>query len=423
MPRRWTLWILLLLQLACGGNGDFQTPVAPDNAKPTTSDPVRWTEPVVIGHPFVGPLRTLGGVLYDATGPRRALGYSDFPALRIWEDNQPEELSTLIAAQRAGYQYVRMAYTLAETETQNGGYWQGAHISPELTKRTLIPFARAARDHGIRLHIFGAYNFGSKAAELDFIRWMAGALRDDGLAETIALFEWRNEWNLTSPWGASQDSLDVAREAMRIMRDTLGCLTTVGSPGEDDTWIRRTIFDGALASIDGMRGMTGSLYMKHANGFYYRGRYQGGYAGAALWVTEPTGPNGVDGDVYIPLDDKEFLVGLYGTYSVTGQVLTFFNGPAVRHRRPIDSTWGFYELPRILANIPQDIGTWRGPTWFTKDKQFVAVLAEEWGLEKHPDFPIKTWRFIGSSGIPVEGVGPINMSPGWKAGIFTGEWQ
>lgn len=441
MTRRWILALLIALQIACG-KGDISTPTAPDNAAPPeVVNPVPPAPPAPVApmRPLQMPLRVVNGVVTDAAGLSRILGYSDFPALRIFEDDQPEELSTLRAARSAGYQFVRVAYTLAENETQDGGYWRGAHVHPNLSRRQLIPFARAAKAAGIKLHLFGAYNWckdtaigprGCKDAEIEFAREMFTALRDAGLEDEIALLEWRNEWNLTSPWGTGPDSYEVYRRWSALARSILpSVLVTMGSPGEDDPLIRTTFLHPLdLASIDGMRGMSGPLYMKHANGFYYRGRFQGGYGQHALWVTEPTGPQGIGGDVYIPLDDRDYLLGLYGTYLVTAQTLTFFNGPAVRHRRPIDSTWGFYELPRLLANIPEDIGTYRGPTWFTKGSQFVAVLAEEWGEHKCPDYPrcraIKSWRFVNSlGGLQPGGNGPIVLTPGWKAGIFLGEWQ
>jgi hypothetical protein len=430
--KRWALAALVVCTVACGVDTPT-TPSLPD-ASPSARDgqpknPAPPPTPVNTSRPLTGLLTIRDGILYDAIGPRRAFGYTDMPALRIWDDNQLEELSTLDAAHAAGYQYVRIAYGLAETETQDGGYWRGAMVSPELAQRTLIPFAKAAWSRGIRLHLFGGHDYGTPQVELDFIRWMANAFRDNGLSDAIALFEWRNEWTLTypkrtpgydrtSPW-------DLARQASQIMHDATGCLTTMGSPGEDDAAIQQTI-SGAMqvAAIDLGRGYSGSGLMKHVTTVYYHGRYQGFFKGALLWATEPTGPQGVDGDVYLPLNDTDYLWGYYATYAVTGQVVTFFNGPAVRHRTRIDSTWGFYELPKLLRNIPEDIGTYRGPSWFTNGKQFYAVLAEEWGMHMHPDRPIKWWRMIRATGFAVEGDGPtIKVAPGWKAALFVGEWQ
>lgn len=408
------------LNAACGTN-----PLEPGAAKPGPSgtgsapDPARPSDgnlPLKLS----GRLKQRNGVFFDATGPRRPIGYTDMPALRVWQDRRDEALETLSAAQSAGWQYVRCAYGLAESESQDKGYWRGAMVLPEkTTKPCLIPFADAARARGLKLELFGGHRFPDQKAELDFIDWMAKALRDAGHAETVALFEWRNEYLLTSPYdAATTDAVGV--EAMRIMRSTLGCLCTMGAPGEDDEAIRHSVQSAEVASIDALRGHSGDLLMKHAHRFFYDGRHKGRYLGRALWATEPTGPNGRGGDVYLPLEDRDYLFGLAAIYALTGQAFTFFNGPAVRHRQPLDATWGFRELPGLLALIPEDIGTWKGISWFTKGSQFVSVLAEAWNMR--PDRPVKSIRYVGADGRSKPLGADNTPAPGWKAALILGEW-
>ena len=427
----WALALLAWLAAACGQQGTIFQPddTAPPPDAPTSSGTL---QPVPI-RALVGPVRAKDGIFYDATGPRRVIGYSDFPALRIFQDDPAEAERTLAAARAAGWQYVRIAFALAENETDYGGYWRGAHVHPETTtKRVLVPFAKLAQRYGIRLHLFGGYSWcvanprGCRTDEIAFIRWMAETLRDEGLAESVVLFEWRNEYVINAPWRGGPESYSVAREAIELWKRTVGSPTTMGSPGEDDPAIARSVREtGAdVAAIDFERGLPGYQLMKRAHRAYYDGRYKRGYLGASLFATEPTGPQGVGGDVTWPLDDPQFVYGLASVYAVSGQAFTFFNGPAVRHRRPIDSTFGFYELPRLLAHIPEDIGTYVGPSWFTKGTRFVTVLAEQWAMHAVPPRPVRAWSLVTLGGVVLDGIGPtVNPPAGWKAAIITGEWQ
>jgi hypothetical protein len=105
--------------------------------------------------------------------------------------------------------------------------------------------------------------------------------------------------------------------------------------------------------------------------------------------------------------------------------VSYFNGPAVRHRFPIDSTWGFYELPKLLKFIPEDVGTWVGPTWFLNPvdtREFVTVLAEEWGLHERPPFRIASWTALLHTGQQLSGAGMIALPKGWKACIIKGKF-
>lgn len=417
---RWLVALSLGLLLACGK--DFSTPVAPDTAPPPVTEPE--PPPVFAGsapkRPLVGPLTQSNGVARDLTGPRAVIGYSDFPALRIFQDNPTEAAETFRKARSAGWQFVRAAYSLGETEDQDGGYWRGAHVHPyRTTQKVLIDWLKLAAANQIRAELFGAHAFqGGWPEERAFLEWMGREISSAGLCESVALFEWRNEYEITSPY---RPRIEHGFDATAIFKAACPTvLVTVGAPGEDDGLIAASVSQTDVAAIDLNRGMPGSLLMKHAHTVYYHGRYFGLFRGRLLWATEPTGPGR---DVYLPLDDPAFVYGLAATYVSTGQVFTYFNGPAVRHQRSIDSEWGFYELPKLLANIPEDIATWSGPSWFTQGNRFLIVLAEDWGQHTRPPRPIKSWEMVTISGLRIGGTGPISVPAGWKAGIFLGEWQ
>jgi hypothetical protein len=382
------------------------------------------------GHPLKGKLYTKGGVFYDDEGPRMVQFWSDFPALRVFNDRPTEALQALDSGVKAGRHGMRVFYGLAENETDYGGFWSGAMVLPDLAKATLIPYMQQCKERGLKVQLTGGHKYAVEPQdEVAFVQWMAQAIKSANLADTVALFEWRNEYPLTSPWGDSDMTYTVGVQCMQIMRDALGCICTMGSPGEDDPTIIKSIEHSEVAGIDFGRDYTGDLLMKHAHRAYYDGRYHGYYKGRALWVTEPTGPNGnlPNGcaDVYLPLEDPEWLYGLHAIYAVTGQACSYFNGTSVRHKCALDQTWGFHELPKLLAFMPETIGTWMGPTWFMNPlnmKEFVTVVAALWGVHDRPPSPIKTWTVQYFDGSTTSGSGPITLKPGTKAVIIKGEF-
>lgn len=382
-----------------------------------------------------GQLYLKNGIVYDETGPRIVQFVSDFPALRILQDNPAEEEATCRAIVRANRHGARVFYGLAESEDDYGGFWRGAMVNPySCTYKQLVPMLQMYDYYGLKLHLSGGYKFEHGwNEERDFLNWMVDTIIKEGKQHVIGLLEWRNEFNVTSPYGGdSEETYAHGKEAMEIFK-RIGCLVTMGSPGEDDPAIRRSICDGTsdIAGIDGMRGMSGDLMMKHAHRFYYDGRYKGGYKvngkQPALWVLEPTGPDGVNGDVYLPLDTPAFVFGMYCIYALTGQANSYFSGPSVRHRRPLDSTWGFYELPELVdAFFPQDIGLWTGPTWFINPDRslFISVVAEAWNLLPDMDKHVRQWQILYYDGVMEEGTGPIRpQRADWKACAVRGEYK
>jgi len=89
-------------------------------------------------------------------------------------------------------------------------------------------------------------------------------------------------------------------------------------------------------------------------------RYEG-FKAEPIIQDEPTnmhGPAPGRIKVYQPLATKQEVFGLYSTIILTGQVLTFFGDAALTNRLPLDSDWGFTELPERWRqmHVPDDIG-------------------------------------------------------------------
>lgn len=433
---------------------------------------------ISLDDPLLTPLKIVGnGIIADANGRIRQIhGCSDFPQPRIWLDDQPEIERTLDSMVRARRVMCRSFYGLAESETDYGGYWAGRMVNPyDHMQRALVPLAHAYDVRGLKMHLTGGYRFaGGWPEEKAFIQWLARTLRDDCPPNILALFSWRNEFPLTSPYGGdSVETYAHGAEACQIMREALGCLTTMGAPGEDDDAIARSIEHTQIAAIDGMRGMEGQLMMKHADRFAYAGRYQGKYRGRGLHVVEPTGPNthpdaralqkgevagagtgagllaamrggsfatrnmlahppgaagaksldaaaGSGDDVYLPLNDRAYVFGYYGTHAVTGQACSYFSGPSVRHHVPLNAAWGFDELVPLLSFIPDDVASWGGWTYFQRGNEFVTVGAEAWGTIERPPRPVKSWTALFYDGTVQEGGGTPALAAGYKAAIVKG---
>lgn len=452
-------------------------------------DPTRphdtWLPPVQpniisLDDPLITPLQVVGnGIIADANGRIRQIhGGSDFPQVRLQADDPQEVERTLDTFVRARRLVCRSFYGLAESETDYGGYWAGRMVNPyNHTQRVLVPLAKAYDVRGLKMHLTGGYRFpGGWTEEKAFIQWMARTLRDDCPPNILAVFSWRNEFPITSPYGGdSTETYAHGAEACQIMRDALGCLTTMGAPGEDDDAIVRSIEHTQIAAIDGNRGMSGQLMMKHADRFAYAGRYQGKYRGRGLWVVEPTGPNtnpdtrslskslagsgagsgllahvrggsfatrnmlahppiaasarsldapaGSGDDVYLPLNDLAYLFGYYATHTVTGQACSYFNGASVRHHVPLNKPWGFDQLVPLLAFMPDDVASWSGWTYFQRGNEFVTVGAEEWGTIERPPRPVKSWTALFYDGTTQEGSGTPALGPGYKAAIVKGTFR
>jgi hypothetical protein len=407
-------------------------------------------------HPFAlqGRLYAKGGIWYDATGPVLPQFFHCMPLVRVFNDNTEKFQAALQAGVDAGRHGIRFGYNLVESEDQDNGYWRGCHVPLDMGMELSVPVHEALANAGLKSHIFGANNFGGDwSKERAWLQQLLTRIADAGYAETVGLFSWRNEPFMTSPYGGhSQDTYTHGAEAMAMAREILGCAVSMGAMGEDDGYITGTITNGKWMTNDGVyapsvpsgfyegagidfsRGHPGEVMVKRLDRAYYDGRYHGKYQGGALWNIEPTGmndavPPGCVGDVYYPLDDPAFLFTYHLRGALDGMACSFFNGPSVRYAYPIDTGYGFHELPAFIRDwIPPDIGLWTGPTFMIRGNEFVTVLCEAWGYIGDPSHPLKSiegravesWRALFYDGAVISGSGPIGLVPGWKGACLRG---
>jgi hypothetical protein len=87
------------------------------------------------------------------------------------------------------------------------------------------------------------------------------------------------------------------------------------------------------------------------------------WPGKPIIEGEHTGPNGspphgpFTRHVYQPTENHDELAAIYTMLAITGQAPAYFNDPALYSREPLDSTWGFKELPELwrMLEIPENI--------------------------------------------------------------------
>jgi hypothetical protein len=62
--------------------------------------------------------------------------------------------------------------------------------------------------------------------------------------------------------------------------------------------------------------------------------------------------------VYQPVNDPNNILAIYTMQVITGQASTYFSDPSLASREPLETTWGFTNLPRLWQEmeIPEDIG-------------------------------------------------------------------
>jgi hypothetical protein len=387
--------------------------------------------------PLVGPLRIQDKLFRDDQGFRRVLFCSWFPALRILRDNPQEFERQINAIASAGYQGIRVFLAVGGWSD----YWDGREVVPiRFQKATfdgnhlrpvfngpwleawpdyddlLRTLLRACRARKLRLHVTcGDMQIIDRdgSQELALHRRFAEIIAAEGGAEVVSLYEVTNEFPLNRYGGDSAPSIEQMGRVIAVVDAILpNVLTAQGAipQNEDPAALSKASTHGDVCAVHVTRDPFG-MCMKHTYGIVY---WEGNYRSfpKPFWEGEPAGPGQ---DSYARQDDPANLTAVYAAHALSGQASVRFQGAAVRSRQPLESEWGFYELPKMLSILPEDVATWPrehaqgGIEYWVKGNRFFAFTTHEWDTK--PPRAVEDWTlFMGNEirsgvGDPVRGTG------------------
>lgn len=303
--------------------------------------------------PLVGNVRPVGLSFGDDTGPRLVHGCTDFGAVvKFHEDRDTclRQLDVMAVYQ----QFVRAAWRL------NGWKWTPSGLTIDPIRdgwfdEAMRGYLQACHERGIRVNLTcgDMNNWSAAQAEASIAR--VAQIAASVSPTVVMLHEW-NEIRGTSPGG--EDDVEQLRHLTQIwMQHYPWNLRGLSDPGtQDGEGMRRLSRDPAnIALMHDVRWSVEDA-IRRAFNTAYEGRP---IAGKAVKQGEPTGPDLPSTlDVYQPVEGYDDLLAIYTIHVITGQASTYFNKPALVSRDPLDSTWGFKELPRAwrAMEIPEDIG-------------------------------------------------------------------
>lgn len=402
--------------------------------------------------PLVGPLRIEKKLFRDDTGYRRVFFCSWFPALRILRDNPPEFERQIDAIAAAGYQGVRTFFAVGGWED----YWDGREVAPITFQKwfhsretglhrpaslgdTIVAWPdyddllrtllRACRARGLRLHqATGDMQIicpdaAGKQKELELHRRLARICAEEGGLEVMALVGDTNEYPQNHYAAGSPESIEQMGRVLKVWKEAIpGVLTTMGSAiSEEPDELFKSITYGDVCAVHTSRE-TPPYTLKRTHALvHFEGNYR--IFPKPFWQGEPMGWGravSVDRfDKYTHADG----VALYAMHALTGQASNYFNGPAIHAREPLESTWGFTELPMLLAaHLPEDVATWnhgnagRGAIeYWWRGKRFATAMSKDW--DPTPPRPVLEWSIYSGTGV-THGVGTPDRLTGLLVGTF-----
>jgi hypothetical protein len=117
-------------------------------------------------------------------------------------------------------------------------------------------------------------------------------------------------------------------------------------------------------------------------------------------------------------------VALYAMHALTGQASNWFSGAAVRSWQPLESEWGFRELPPLFAEyLPEDVTTWDRETagrgailYWTRGKEFRTVAFDGW--DSTPPRAVAEWKLLQGTGVQAGSGQPPNAT-----GLLVGRFH
>jgi len=204
-------------------------------------------------------------------------------------------------------------------------------------------------------------------------------------------------------------------QVVAVWKNTIpGILTCQGAIPQNEEVASLTTAStfGDVCAVHVTRQSAGMCLKRTFGLVYFEGNYRG--FPKPFWEGEPAGPGA---DSFDRQDDPAVLVARASLSAITGQADVRFQGAAVRALAPLESEWGFREIPALLAqHLPEDIAGWDhgndhrgGIEYWWKDRDFRTVQFVDW--DPSPPRAVATWtRYTGTgsqsgTGTPTPGTG------------------
>lgn len=409
--------------------------------------------PSRVARALVGPLRVENKLFRDDTGFRRVFFCSWFTALRTLRDNPAEFDRQLDVIVESGYQGFRVFLAVGgwmdfwdnhEVVPITFRKWHfnrdnGGHLNDDRSNigtgslltawpdyddlyRTML---RKVRARGLRLDVtvgdMQTIVGNDQAKELALHRRFASIAAAEGGLDVIALVEGTNEVPLNRYASTDPSSIAQLGRVLQVWRDAIpGVLTTQGAfLSEEPERLYLSVTHGQVAAVHVSRDPF-ELCIKRTHALtHWEGNWR--HFPVPFWETEPAGPGA---DSYARQDNPANLTALYAMHALVGHASNYFNGPAVRSLAPLESTWGFRQLPKILAeNLPENVATWEhasngrgGIMYFSSGSHFAAATITDW--DPSPPRPIAEWTLYSGDRV-TSGTG----TPPRVTGLLIGRFQ
>lgn len=315
--------------------------------------------------PIVGYMRAQGSVWHDDTGPRVIKLCSYFPAVRVYRDN-PNLFKRNLDAMVGYWQGARVFWCL------RGKPWEDFGLEVDVTwpnyDELFVAVLKefAARDLRVALTSGTLHPHQLPDADAQYLR--IAKLCASVNEQTVIAHSVINEPGMTSPHGDGPASWPYYHKLLTIFKSAYpwnhhgtGCQggdpEAVENDGRPSGIILGSKAPSTMACLQGTRYPTRNA-LERAFDAGYRVRPA---VRVPVLEEEPAGNNGLVPAVYQPMQDRDALFAYYTIKLITGQALISLNSCGLWEQNPLDSVWGFKEIPELWRqmDIPEDVGTFK----------------------------------------------------------------
>lgn len=323
--------------------------------------------------PLVGVLRLEGLVFKDDTGPvlPRACHFGE--ALSAYTRKPLEVAAQLDAIAAAGYQAIRVWDVLG----YYGLGWGGKEVTPiafvnkegQPVAATpdyygqLDSFLRTCHARGLKvMQDRGDLNAFTDSQKYEHLHRVGQVYRSDIGRQVIAGIWAVNEatFNGVHEPRIAQRMIDKFKDGAGWWPDVRG-LSDYDQTEEPTMLGDWSVSPATVITCHPLRDVRNAKRMlEHYFSTPYGARNRVGawsaYTPKAVWFTEPTGPGErvTNGST----DNVELLCALAQLGTLAGGLYTYMSSHGVFWDGPIESQAGFYEVPKAMASLPQDIHTY-----------------------------------------------------------------